>query len=122
MATTEAYASLSELALDDIWQQVLPSPEIITIALNENDKHFVGEVAFQYTTLKTAARHIKPAHRQRVLSGLLGKWHRNLDKAAPPVDEVIFLCEKFRIFEDQSRLRKLEYEKLKSEYQSREAV
>ena len=122
MATTEAYASLSELALDDIWQQVLPSPEIITIALNENDKHFVGEVAFQYTKLKTAARHIKPAHRQRVLSGLLGKWHRNLDKAAPPVDEVIFLCEKFRIFEDQSPVWKGEYEKLKSEYQSREAV
>ncbi len=122
MATTESYVSLSEQALDDIWQQVLPSPEIITLALNENDKHFVREVAFQYTNLKTAARHIKLAHRQRVLSGLLGKWYRNLSKANPPVDEVIFLCEKFRIYEDQSPVRKREYEKLKSEYQSQEAV
>ena len=122
MATTESYVSLSEQALDDIWQQVLPSPEIITLELNENDKHFVREVAFQYTNLKTAARHIKLAHRQRVLSGLLGKWYRNLSKENPPVDEVIFLCEKYRIFEGQSPVRKREYEKLKSEYQSREAV
>ncbi|MBU6995879.1 hypothetical protein [Ferrovum myxofaciens] len=121
-ATTQAFASLSSQALADICRHVLPNQEIITLELTENDKCFVREVAFQYTTLRSAARSIRLAHRRRVLSGVLAKWHKNLSKEFPPVDEVIFLCEKFRIFEDQSGVRKREYEQLKFEYQNREAV
>ena len=106
----------------DIWREVLPSPEIITLELNENDKCFVGEVAFQYTNLRTAARYIRFQYGQRELSGVLARWHKNLTKERPPVDEVIFLCEKFRIFDEESRERKPFYEQLKTEYQNREAV
>jgi hypothetical protein len=122
MATSEAFASLSDQALADICDHVLPNQEVITLELNENDRRFVSEVAFQYTALKTAAKRIRQAHGQRVLSGVLANWHKNLNKERPPVDEVIFLCEKFRIFEDQSVVRKREYEQLKFEHQSREAV
>lgn len=121
-ATTEAYISLTGQALADICGHVLPNQEVITLELNENDSRFVAEVAFQYTALETAAKRIRQAHGQRVLSGVLAKWHKNLSKERPPVDEVIFLCEKFRIFEDQSVVRKREYEQLKFEHQNREAV
>jgi hypothetical protein len=100
----------------------LPSPEVITLELNENDKRFVGEVAFQYTNLTTAARYIRFQYGQQELSGVLARWHKNLTKERPPMDEVIFLCEKFRIFDEESRERKPFYAKLKTEYQNREAV
>jgi hypothetical protein len=122
-ATTETYISLSGPPLADICSRVLPNPEIITLELSENDKRFVSEVAFQYTTLNSAATAIRLAHRQRVLSIALAKWHKNLSKERPPVDEVIFLCEKFRIFEEeQSVAKRLEYQKLKADYQSRGAI
>lgn len=116
-ATTDAYVSLSGQPLADICRHVLPDPNVITLELNESDSRFVAAVAFQYTALKTAAKGIRYAHRQRVLSGVLAKWHKNLGKECPPVHEVIFLCEKFRIFEDQSAARKREYEQLKLAYQ-----
>jgi hypothetical protein len=53
---------------------------------------------------------------------VLAKWHSNLSKEDPPLDEVIFLCEKFRIFDEESRERKPFYEELKTKYQNREAV
>jgi len=121
-ATTEAYAAISGQAIADICRHVLPNPEIIMVELTENDKGFVREIAFQYTTLKSAARSIRLEYRQRVLSGRLAIWHKNLGKESPPVDEVIFLCEKFQIFEEQSPALKHEYEQLKSDYQSREAI
>jgi hypothetical protein len=122
VATTEVYRLLSGQRLPDIWRKVLPPPEVITLELNENDQMFVGELAFQYTVLGTAARHIRFQFGQRALSGVLAKWHRNLVKEKPPVDEVIFLCEKFHIFDKETRERKREYEQLKTKYQSREAV
>ena len=122
VATTEAYALISGHTIADVWRKVLPSPEVITLELNENDKRFVGEIAFQYTNLRTAARYIRFQYGQRELSGVLARWHRNLTKERPPVDEVIFLCEKFRIFDEESRERKPFYEQLKTEYQNRETV
>jgi len=122
VATTEAYALVSGQAIAHIWRKVLPSPEILTLDLNENDKCFVAEVAFQYTNLRTAAKSIKFRHKQGPLSDVLATWHSNLSKDDPPLDEVIFLCEKFRIFDKETRERKVEYEGLKSKYQSREAV
>jgi hypothetical protein len=122
VATTEAYALVAGQTIAHIWREVLPSPEVITLELNDNDKRFVGEVAFQYTNLRTAARYIRFQYSQRELSGVLAGWHKNLTKERPPVDEVIFLCEKFRIFDEESRERKPFYEQLKTEYQNREAV
>lgn len=122
MATTEAYRAMCDKKIVGIWERVLPSTEIITLELNEQDKEFVREVAFQYTNLNTAAKRIKQQHGQRVLSGALAKWHKNLGKEIPPADEVIFLCEKFSIFEGQGTARVREYEQLKLKYQSREAV
>jgi hypothetical protein len=120
MATTEAYKSLQQQPLAEVWTKVLPCPEIITLEPSKNDILFIKEVAFQYTNLQTA-KHIKH-YKQRQLSGVLVQWHKNLGKEYPPVDEVIFLCEKFRIFEHQSSACKRVYEQLKSEYQSQEAV
>lgn len=122
IATTEAYRAMCDKKIVGIWERVLPSTEIITLELNEQDKEFVREVAFQYTNLNTAAKRIKQQHGQRVLSGALAKWHKNLGKEIPPADEVIFLCEKFSIFEGQGTARVREYEQLKLKYQSREAV
>lgn len=122
MATTEAYRAMRDKKMVAIWEHVLPSTEIITLELNKWDKDFVREVAFQYTSLNTAAKRIRQQHGQRVLSGALAKWHKNLSKEFPPIDEVIFLCEKFGIFEGQGPARVREYEQLKSKYQSREAV
>jgi len=125
-ATTEAYALVSGQTIADVWRKVLPSPEVITLELNENDKRFVGEIAFQYTALnntpRTAARHIRFEYGQRGLSGVLAKWHRNLTKERPPVEEVIFLCERFRVFDGDSHERKREFDQLKVKYQNREAV
>lgn len=122
MATTEACRAMRDQKMVGIWELVLPSTEIITLELNRQDKNFVREVAFQYTSLNTAAKRIKQQHGQRVLSGALAKWHKKLGKEFPPVDEVIFLCEKFSIFEGQGPAMVREYEQLKSKYQSREAV
>ena len=122
VATTEAYALVSGQSIADIWRKVLPNPEIITLELNETDKRFVREIAFQYTVLKTAAKSIRLQYGQRGLSGELAKWRKNLTKERPPVAEVIFLCEKFRVFEGDSHEIKREYDQLKVKYQNREAV
>lgn len=122
-ATTEAYRAMCDQNMVDIWELVLPSKEIITLELNERGKDFVREVAFQYSILGSVAtpKNIKKYKRED-LSGVLALWRKTIGKKRPPVDEVIFLCEKFLIFEGQSKGWKDEYEKLKSEYQSREAV
>ena len=122
VATTEAYRLVSEQTVADIWRKVLPSPEIIALELNENDKRFVREVAFQYTNLRTAAKSIKFSHKQGPLSDVLATWHSNLGKNDPPLDEVIFLCEKSQIFDKETRAIKRVYEQLRTEYQNREAV
>lgn len=122
MVATEAYKLLQQQPLAEVWTRVFPRAEVITLEPSESDKCFVREVAIQYTILKTAAKGIRHDHKLRRLSGILAQWHKNLGKVSPPVDEVIFLCEKFRIFEHQSSAWKREYEQLKSEYQSREAV
>jgi hypothetical protein len=124
-ATTEAYEayiSMSGQIFPEIWGRVLPSPKTITLEPDNSEKLFIRDVAFQYTAIKTAAKSIRHDHGQRQLSGILAQWHKNLGKEPPPVDEVIFLCEKFQIFEHEKPVRKREYEQLKSIYQSREAV
>jgi hypothetical protein len=120
-ATTEAYALVSGQKLPDLWRKVLPSPEIITLDLNEDDKQFVGELAFQYTNLRTAAKSIKFKHKQGPLSEALAKWHSGLSNNNPPIDEVIFLCEKFGIFDNEPRVKQNVYKQLKATYHSREA-
>jgi hypothetical protein len=123
VVTTEAYALLSEETIPDVWKKILPSPEIIAAELNEYDKQFVCEVAFQYLNLRSAAKWIKIKHKQRPLSDVLARWHRNLEEHDPLPDEVIFLCEKYRIFDKEPCAQKCEeYKKLKNKHQNREAV
>jgi hypothetical protein len=121
-ATTEAYRRVSGQRLPDIWRRVLPSPEIITLELNEHDKQFVGELAFQYTNLRTAAKSIKFKHKQGPLSDVLATWHSGLSKDDPPIDEVIFLCEKFGIFDNEPRIKQNVYKQLKTIYCNPEAL
>jgi hypothetical protein len=122
IATSEAYRVMNGQDFDGILELVLPSMEILTLELNGQDKDFIREVAFQYTNLNTAAKRIRQQHGQRVLSGILAKWHKNLGRERPPVDEVIFLSEKFGLFVGQSSAKVREYEQLKLKYQSREAI
>ena len=125
MATTEAYLAMrnENLELVDIWSRILPSTGVITLELNEKDKGFVREVAFQFSILSSGAvpPNLKKYKREN-LSGILGMWRKSIRKLRPPVDEVIFLCEKFHLSGGQGPAWKREYEKLKSEYQSREAI
>ena len=121
-ATTEAIQSIDIDRMPNIWQCILPSCEIILLKLNSQDKEFIKEVAYQYEVLDTAARSTKQQHKQKYLSDVLKDWHKKLTKNAPPVDEIIFLCEKFFLYEDMSPARRRDYEKLKDEYQCREAV
>lgn len=125
MATTVAYLELrnKNLELVEIWDRILPSADVITVELNEKDKGFVREVAFQFSILSSgsAPPNLKKYKREN-LSGILGMWRKSIRKRCPPVDEVIFLCEKFHLSEGQGPAWKSEYEKLKSEYQSREAI
>ncbi len=121
-ATTEAIQSIDLNYMPDIWQRILPSREIILLKPSPRDKKFIRDVAFQYEVFRTAARSIKQQHKQRYLSDVLKDWRKKLSKKAPPVDEVIFLCEKFGLFEGESPAVRREYKKLKDDYQSREAV
>ncbi len=121
-ATTEAIQSIDCDRLPDVWRRILPSRDIILLKPSSGDREFIKEVAFQYDVLDTAARSIKQQHKQKYLSGILKDWHKKLTKNAPPVDEIIFLCEKYFLYEDMSPGTRREYEKLKDEYQCQEAV
>lgn len=122
-ATTEAYLAICDQKMADIWESVLPGKEIIRVELNGKDKEFVHEVAFQYSILGSGIVPNLKKYKREDLSDILAVWRKNISKKRPPVDEVIFLCEKFRLFENEpSPARKREYEKLKFEYQSREAI
>jgi len=121
-ATSEYFLSLPSQELPEIWHRVLPSFDIIRANPNEKDRDFIWEVAFQYSVLNTAANSIKSRHKRKRLSDVFKVWHKNLSKIYPPVDEIIFLCEKFRIFKNKSSWEKREYADLKSTYQCREAI
>lgn len=123
-ATTEAIQSMDLDRISNIWQRILPSHEIILLELSPQDKEFIKEVAFQYEVLRrgTVAQSIRQQYKQKYLSDVLKNWHKKLTKKTPPVDEVIFLCEKFQLYEDMSPGEKGEYEELKNAYQCREAV
>ncbi len=119
-ATTNAVASVQDFPL--IWQKVLPSREIICLEPTYEDKAFIHEVAFQYDLLNTAANSIKQQYKKKYLSPPLKEWHQLLYKNKPPVDDVIFLCEKFDLFTANSLAMKQVYKALKKEYQCKEAI
>ena len=122
--TTEAYLTLPDQALPDICKRVLPNPEVLTLELKEHDSCFIREVAFHYTSnaWEETARKIKLRNKKRKLSEILAKWHKNLSEERPPVAEVIFLSEKFQLFQGQKTVCKGEYEQLKTKYQRQEPV
>ena len=118
-STTEAVESKE---LSDLWQQVLPSREILNLIPKPKDLAFIEELAFQYTNIDTAIKSIRIQHKRKFLSEPLQNWHKNLGKHTPPVDEIIFLWEKFNLVNDASPKRKSEYIKLKQTYQKHEAI
>lgn len=123
-ATTEAYLSSPEQSLVGICSRVFPNPEVITLELEEYDKYFIRDVAYHYTDKNRlgAAKDIKLHSKKRALSGVLATWHKNLNEKFPPLYDVIFLCEKFQIFAEQSPAKKYVYEELKSKYQRGETI
>lgn len=120
LATAEAISNVQHFP--EICQKVLPSLDIINLKLSEQDEKFVHEVAFQYTVLFTAARSIKQKFKIRSLSLPLQLWHKNLSKTPPPAADVVFLCDLFMLFDDDSSASRREYENIKNRYLNREAV
>ncbi len=120
LATTEAVSDVQHFP--NIWLKVLPSLDILTLKPSEQDKGFIDEVAFQYTVLSTAARSVKQQFKQKSLSPPMQLWRKNLAKTHPPAAEVIFLCEKFKLFANKYPAMREEYNKIKRQYQNREAV
>jgi hypothetical protein len=94
-ATTEAVSCVQDFS--DLWEKILPSPQILSFEPSQQDKKFIQEIACNYTELSSmkVKRTIKQEFKQRSLSDPLKQWHKNLTKDLPPAGDVIFLCEKF---------------------------
>jgi len=110
--------SVAVHAIPDIptsWFEILPNREIIELELNDDDKAFVREIAFQYSELRTAARHVRRKFSRRGLSEPIDEWCSNLPGDLPRRDEIVFLCEKYQLFHDRRKrsAKAREYENLK---------
>ena len=95
------------------WIAIFPARDIVSLELNDSDKAFLRELAFQYTALRTAAPKVKRRFKYRKLSDPMREWHSKLGREVPRPIDVVFLCEKFELFSEQRRYKAREYEELR---------
>jgi len=95
------------------WREFFPPSEIILLDATESDKTFLRDLAFQYDVLTTAGRRIMRKYSYRRLSPPLRQWCDQLNRHKPPLYHVVWLCERFAVFDGQSRGMMREYAVLK---------
>jgi len=124
IATTKAYLLSQDQSHSDFYHRVFPSPEVITLELEEDDRLFLQDIAYHFTDRNQlgAARVIKSQIKRRALKGVLATWYKNLQNKFPPLYDIIFLCEKYKIFSDLSSVKEDEYEKIKLKFQKGESL
>jgi len=94
----------------ELWARVLPPLSIIALDATKTDKAFLCDVAFQYNVLRTAGRIIKRKYAKKRLSDPLRIWCDHITKVKPPAYDVVWLCERFAIFDQQRGGARREYE------------
>jgi len=106
-------AFVQQALVPDAWFDALAPREILSLDATEADKSFLRDVAFQYTVLRTAGMRIRRRYANRRLSEPLRTWCEQINRTKPPLFEVVWLCERFAVFERERRAIIREYEALK---------
>ena len=118
-ATAEAVANLEELP--PICALVLPPLDILRLSPTKADRDFLFNVMLNYRGLESSrlAASVASDHRPGSLSDPLKGWHRGLRGTrgqahkVPPLGQLIYLCERFRIMDGRSPQAQEEYLQLR---------